>query len=104
MATYLELEIPTDPVSRSSREIRERIASPIRRASPSSRCVPVRSRNASSRESGSTRGEKSEKIARSDRETSWYFRMFPGTITRSRQSLSAVAMGMAERTPNFRAS
>ena len=72
LATYRVPEIPTDAVrppvhSRTAALIRL----PIDSGSPNSRVLPVMSRNASSRLSGSTTGEKSPNAFMTSSETSW---------------------------------
>ena len=62
-------------------------------------CVPDRSMNASSMESGSTSGVRSSIIARTSRPTAAYFFMSGLTTTASGQIFSALNIGMAERTP-----
>ena len=69
------------------------------RAAPCSRSVPDRSRKASSIDSGSTSGVSSSIIARTSRPTATYFAMSGVITTASGQSLSALNIGMAERTP-----
>ena len=61
--------------------------------------VPLRSRNASSIESGSTSGVRRRISARTARPTSRYFAMSGRITTASGQAASALNIGIAERTP-----
>ena len=70
----------------------------------SSHAFSVTSRYASSRDSGSTSGVTSRKIAKTCRETAPYLEKSGGTMTSSGQRRKARAIGRAERTPNRRAS
>ena len=74
------------------------------RGGPSSRLLPVRSRNASSRESPSTSGVKRSKTANSFFDSAAYFAIEPETNTPSGQRRRAAALGIAEWTPKRRAS
>ena len=69
-----------------------------------SRSMPVRSRNASSMDRGSTTGEYLSNILKISLDTSLYRRKFPSTKIPWGQSCIALAVVMAERTPNFLAS
>ena len=64
----------------------------------------VTSRYASSSDSGSTSGVTVRKISKTCRDTSPYLAKFGGRITSSGQSRTARDIGIADRTPNFRAS
>ena len=59
----------------------------------------ARSMNASSMESGSTRGVRLSIIARTSRPTAVYFFMSGLMTVASGQALRALNIGMAERTP-----
>ncbi len=67
------------------------------------RSVPERSRNASSIDSGSTSGVSACIARRTSRPTRTYFAMSGFTTTSSGQSACALNIGIAERTPNVRA-
>ena len=67
------------------------------------RCVPERSRKASSIDSGSTSGVTARMRSRIERPTSAYLPMSGRMIVASGQSASALNIGMAERTPLMRA-
>ena len=103
-ATSFVLATPTDAVSCVS----SWIASLIRRAAaapgPHSASVPVRSRNASSMETGSTSGVNRRRIAMTRPLSAWYLRPSTGTKMPCGQSAAAVRSGIADRTPNTRAS
>ena len=71
---------------------------------PKSDSVPVRSTKASSTETGSTSGEKSARIAMTWTDTRWYFCMSTGRKAPSGHRRAARPIGIAERTPNLRAS
>ncbi len=78
-------------------------ASTLAGDSPCSRSVPERSRNASSIDSGSTSGVKASIIWRTSRPTRAYFSML-GRMTRAcGHSRSASNIGIADFTPNVRA-
>ena len=66
---------------------------------PCSRSVPVRSRKASSIDSGSTSGVSASIALRTSRPTSTYFAMFGLTTTACGQRRSASNIGIAERMP-----
>ena len=68
-------------------------------ATPCSLAVPLRSRNASSIDSGSTSGVRRRISARTARPTSRYFAMSGRITTASGQAASALNIGIAERTP-----
>ena len=61
--------------------------------------VPERSMKASSMESGSTSGVSASIIARTSRPTAAYFAMSGLMTAASGQALSALNIGMADRTP-----
>ena len=65
--------------------------------------MPERSRKASSIETGSTSGVSSSINARTSRPTLRYLSMFGLITTASGQALSALNIGIAERTPDVRA-
>ena len=92
----------------AARPIAVRIRDLMRRAcsspSPNRARVFVTSRNASSMESGSRSGVNSARMAMISRETRAYFSMSTGRNTPSGQSRRARATGIADPTPNFRAS
>ena len=67
------------------------------------RSVPVRSRNASSIDSGSTAGVSASISSRTSRPTRAYFAMSGGMTTACGQAFSALNIGIAERTPKVRA-
>ena len=71
---------------------------------PSSRTDAVTSMKASSSDNGSTSGLTLSKTARICALTRRYLAMSPGTITASGQSARARTVGIADRTPNRRAS
>ncbi len=66
--------------------------------------TPVRSRKASSIDSGSTTGVKSSNSRRIRRDTSTYSPIRPGSQVACGQSRMATTDGIADRTPNGRAS
>ena len=66
---------------------------------PKSVNAPETSRNASSMDSGSTSGVNSSNSDITRRECSRYFAIWPGSTTAVGHSLSASAIGIAERTP-----
>jgi hypothetical protein len=103
-ATNLLAATPTDAVSRSDPAIRALMARATAGPSPWSPSVPVTSRNASSMETGSSSGVKAARMAITSWETAAYFSMSTGTKAPSGQSRAARPMGMAECTPNRRAS
>jgi len=80
------------------------IASAIVSPSPNSSREPVTSRKASSIEIGSTSGVNRRRIAMTSRLTRWYLAPSTATKMQSGQRRRAVRIGMAEWTPNFRAS
>ncbi len=66
---------------------------------PCTASVPLRSRNASSIDSGSTSGVRRRISALTARPTSRYFAMSGRITTASGQAASALNIGIAERTP-----
>ena len=85
------------PRSRSTS--RAKRASTLAALMPCSRSVPVRSRKASSIDSGSTSGVKSNIALRTARPTWTYFAMFGLTTTACGQRRKASNIGIAERMP-----
>ena len=76
----------------------------IRAGAPSRRCAPATSRNASSSDSGSTSGVIERKMAMTSLETSPYSPCRGGMKTACGNSRLALLTGIADRTPNARAS
>ena len=74
------------------------------RPSVSPHAFSVTSRYASSSESGSTSGVTSRKSSKTSLETLRYLRKLGGTMTSVGQRRTARDIGIAERTPNWRAS
>jgi hypothetical protein len=72
--------------------------------SPNRARLAVTSRNASSMEIGCTCGVKRRMIAMTSRLACWYLRPSTGRNTPCGQRRPAVLSGIAEWTPNFRAS
>ncbi len=103
-ATNLEAATPADTVSPVSAATAALIFRAISTAPPKSRSVPVTSRNASSMESASTRGENLWKIPKTRSDISLYRPIRTGRKTPWGQRRLAAAIGWAERTPNRRAS
>ncbi len=100
LARNLLADRPIDTVMPWSRSTRAAKRASTRAAlMPCSRCVPVRSRKASSIDSGSTSGVSSNIAVRTARPTSTYLAMFGLMTTRFGQRLSASNIGMAERMP-----
>ena len=93
--------LAVSPVAAWMRSFRRRATV---RPSGSPHAFSVTSRKASSSESGSTRAVASLKMANTWSDTERYFSKSGLTTTSSRQSRRARVMGIAERTPNFRAS
>ena len=104
MARNFDGAIPIDATRPSSFRMSPLIAFPMAWASPNRRSEPVTSRNASSRDRGSTSGVYRWKIPMIWRLTRVYLSKSAGSRTSSGQSRSARAVGMAECTPNSRAS
>src|SRR5215469_11454478 len=84
-----------DPPQEADRLVREKGAG----VAPLTGSVPVRSRNASSIDSGSTSGVTRRISARTARPTSRYFAMSGRITTACGQRSSAWNIGIAERTP-----
>src|SRR2546425_1186689 len=103
-ATNLFDARPAEAVRHVSSRIRRLIARTASSALPKSPSVPVRSTNASSTDTGSTSGEKSASMPMTCTETARYFAMSTGRKAAWAQSLAAREIGIAERTPNRRAS
>ena len=95
---------PAEAVRRVSSRMRTLIRRTAASGLPKSRSVPVRSTNASSTETGSTRGEKPARIAMIWSETSRYFAMSTGRNAACGHRRAARPIGMADRTPKTRAS
>jgi len=103
-ATILPGPMPTEtarPVAARTRSFSSR---PIPSGGPRSRIDPVTSMNASSSESGSTAGLTVANTSPICALTRRYFVMSPERKTASGQSARACAVGIADRTPNGRAS
>ena len=90
---------PTEHGSRCSSRTRRRMSSAIPAGRPSNRCAPDTSRNASSRDSGSTSGVTSRKIRMTARDAAVYSLNSGGRKIASGQSRRARAPGIALRTP-----
>ena len=103
-ATIFTGAMPTETASSVSRRISARRRSPTSAGGPSRRSLPVRSRNASSSERPSTRGEKRSKIAKIRFDSAAYFAIEPATKIACGQRRRACALGIAEWMPNSRAS
>ena len=104
MARNLFADSPIDtvmPISASTRLAKR--ASERAGVMPCRRCVPVRSMNASSIESGSTCGVSSNIKARTSRPTRTYFCMFGEMTVACGQSARALNIGIAEWMPKVRA-
>jgi hypothetical protein len=95
---------PTEHTSSSSSRTRARISSPILAGSPKSEVAPPTSRNASSRDRGSTSGVNESMISRSRTLAARYAGKSGGTNTACGASRFARAAGIAEEIPNRRAS
>jgi hypothetical protein len=95
---------PTDAVSRSCARILSLSFRAIVAPAARSLAQPVTSRNASSIESGSTTGASSSRIARIRLDTSTYRLMRTGSQIASGQRRAATTDGIADLTPNTRAS
>ncbi len=104
MARNLLADRPTDtvmPISLST--VLEKRASDLAGLMPCTRAVPARSMKASSIESGSTSGVRSNISARTCFDTAAYFAMSGGMTVACGHSRRASNMGIAERTPKVRA-
>ena len=104
LARNLLCDSPTDtvtPISVST--VLAKRASTTAGGARCSAAVPPRSRKASSIDRGCTSGVSRSISARICRLTPTYFCMFGGSTTACGQSLRAVNIGIAERTPNCRA-
>jgi hypothetical protein len=102
LARNLLCDSPTEPVMPSSVSIRRAGGRASRRAGAVQAPVPVRSRNASSSDSGSMRGQVLHHRADLPRDLGVAVHA-RRTTTASGQSFSAWNIGMAERTPLMRA-
>ena len=103
-ATNFVAATPAEHVTPTSRSTSARIRSAIVRGSPNSRVAPATSRNASSSEIGSTSGVYDSSTSRNRLECVRYASKSGGRKTPSGQSRRARTDGIAERTPNRRAS
>ncbi len=91
---------PIETVSDSSRSISAASRASVTAGAPwCSFSVPVRSRKASSIDSGSTSGVSARMRRRISSPASRYLAMFGLMTTASGQAASALNIGMAERTP-----
>jgi len=104
LATNLLAATPTEQVMPCSSWTRSRINWPICRGEPSRRRAPEMSRNASSRLIGSTRGVIEPNSAITPALASLYRRKSGSMTTAWGAARRARAMGIAEWTPNARAS
>ena len=104
MARNLFGATPADAVSPISARKRPLIVRATSRAGPSRRWVPVTSTKASSTEIGSSNGEYSDRRVMISPEARVYLSMSTGRKTASGQRRAARPIGMAEWTPNRRAS
>jgi len=103
-ARNLLCDSPTDtvmPISSSTRFAKR--TSVVAGLAWCRRSVPERSRKASSIDTGSTSGVSSSIRARTSRPTRRYLSMSGRTTTASGQAFRALNIGIAERTPNVRA-
>jgi hypothetical protein len=103
-ATSFVEATPTEMVNRTSSRTAALIARAIASPSPNNAKDAVTSRNASSIEIGSTSGVNRRRIAITSRLTDRYLRPSTGRKTPSGQRRPASRSGIAERTPNLRAS
>ena len=104
LATNFVLATPTEQVTPWASTTCARIIAAIAAGAPSRRRAPATSRNASSSESGSTSGVTARKIAITPFDTSEYASNRGGSTVALGHSRRARAIGIAECTPNFRAS
>jgi len=104
LATSFVLATPTETVNRTSLRTASRIAAPIVGPSPNRARDSVTSRNASSIEIGSTSGVNRRRIVMTSRLTATYFAPSTGRKIPFGQSRPAWRRGIAEWTPNLRAS
>ncbi len=104
LATNLFGPIPTVIARPASRRTSAFRRAPVACGGPNRRSVPDMSRNASSTEICCRCGVNRSRIAITRRETSRYRPMRTGRNTACGQQRCAWEMGMAECTPNFRAS
>ncbi len=95
---------PSDATSPTSARIRHLIARATTGGGPWSPRVPVTSTKASSIETGSTSGENSPRTAMISADTRPYLARSTGRKVACGQSRAAVRIGIAECTPNGRAS
>ena len=104
LATSLVVATPTEAVSPTSSVTARLIAPAIASPSPNRACDPVTSRKASSIEIGWTWSVKRRRIAMTSRLARWYLRPSTGRKMPWGQRRPAVRSGIAEWTPNCRAS
>ena len=104
MAQSLFVATPTETTRPTSSRTRCLIVRPIVSPSPNAAVLAVTSRKASSRLIGSTSGVYEAKIAMTSSLASRYRSGRPGTKMPSGQRRAAVRSGIAEKTPNARAS
>ena len=104
LATNLVGAIPTEQVMPCCSATRARMRRAITAGGPRRRSAPETSRKASSRASGSTSGVTVPKIAMTSLDTAAYSRCLGGTNTARGYIRCARPTGIADRTPNARAS
>ena len=104
LATNLRGATPTEQVMPCCSRTWARMSSAIRAGEPSLRSAPDTSRNASSSDSGSTSGVTARKTAMTSLDTSPYSPCRGGMKTACGHCRLACPTGIAERTPNARAS
>ena len=104
LATNLQLATPTEQVRPCCSRMLARISSAIRAGRPSRRMAPETSRNASSSDSGSTSGVTDRKTAMTSADAAAYAPCRGATKTACGHSRRARVTGIADRTPNARAS
>ena len=104
LATSLFVATPTETVSPVADTTSALMRRAISGAGPKSASEPATSRKASSIETCSTAGVKRRSTAITSRLTRWYLAPSTGRKMPFGHSCSAVRSGMAECTPNLRAS
>ena len=104
MATSLLVATPTETVRPTASTTSLLIRRAISGAGPNNPSEPATSRKASSIETCSTTGVKRRSTVMTSRLTRWYLAPSTGTKMPFGQSESAVRDGIAECTPNLRAS
>ena len=100
----LVLATPTEQVMPCWSRTCSRMSCAIRAGRPSRRRAPATSRNASSSDRPSTSGVTDRKISNTAAETREYLPWLTGSTTACGQSRRARVIGIAECTPNVRAS